>query len=315
MKGKKYLIFCNSFSKGGGERIAVNLANGLSLEEKDVCLFSIENKQTYESHESIYVYKNPVSCDLPIVGKLITNVSAFFFMIYIIKKYKIDVVVSHLFRANYINIFVSFITKHQSVVVTHGSISKYLNTKISSSINIFLIKRLYFFASKKVFLTGRMRDDYLPYVGENNNVVIPNCYDLNAIENYSNEAVVDCPYNKGDYFIFVGRFHSVKNIDSILDTFIENNSNLLLVGDGCEFDKFRYKYIDSRITFLGAKSNPYPYIKNAKCLLLASESEGFPNVLIEAFKLGVPVISSDCRTGPREILEFGDVIIERGSYI
>ncbi len=48
--------------------------------------------------------------------------------------------------------------------------------------------------------------------------------------------------------------------------------------------------------------NPYPYIKGAKALVLASNAEGLPTVLIEALILGTPVVSTNCQTGPQEIL-------------
>ena len=50
------------------------------------------------------------------------------------------------------------------------------------------------------------------------------------------------------------------------------------------------------------KKNPYPYIKLSDALILSSKYEGLPNVLLEALTLGKPIISSDCPTGPKEIL-------------
>jgi glycosyltransferase involved in cell wall biosynthesis len=53
---------------------------------------------------------------------------------------------------------------------------------------------------------------------------------------------------------------------------------------------------------VGQDSNPYKYIRNASFFMMASESEGFPNSLVESMVLGVPVIAADCPWGPREIL-------------
>lgn len=64
--------------------------------------------------------------------------------------------------------------------------------------------------------------------------------------------------------------------------------------------------LEEDIRFLGYRDNPYQYIARSKMFLLSSITEGFPNVLIEAMACGVPVIASDCKTGPREILSNDD---------
>ena len=56
------------------------------------------------------------------------------------------------------------------------------------------------------------------------------------------------------------------------------------------------------ILFTGHQANPFPYLKNADVYALCSISEGFPNALIEAMATGIPVVATDCLTGPREII-------------
>ena len=51
--------------------------------------------------------------------------------------------------------------------------------------------------------------------------------------------------------------------------------------------------------------NPYPFIKSSDFLILSSFYEGYPNVLLEAGCLRIPIISSDCRSGPMEIIQAG----------
>jgi len=63
--------------------------------------------------------------------------------------------------------------------------------------------------------------------------------------------------------------------------------------------------IDSTVHFVGFQSNPHPYIMGAKALVLSSRYEGFGMVLGEAMALRVPVISTDCPTGPRDLLDDG----------
>ncbi|MDQ2802552.1 MAG: glycosyltransferase, partial [Pseudomonadota bacterium] len=63
--------------------------------------------------------------------------------------------------------------------------------------------------------------------------------------------------------------------------------------------------IADAVAFLGFQENPLPYIRRADAFVLTSVSEGFGNVLVEAMGCGTPVISTDCRHGPAEILAHG----------
>ena len=113
--------------------------------------------------------------------------------------------------------------------------------------------------------------------------------------------------------IFVGRLTRVKRCDLILKAFVEvlktTKARLLIVGDGVErknLEKLTNTLgIGDNVYFAGLQSNPYPYIAQSRALVLASTSEGFPTVIVEAMFLGVPVVSSDCPFGPREILQDG----------
>ena len=65
--------------------------------------------------------------------------------------------------------------------------------------------------------------------------------------------------------------------------------------------------MEREIILLGNVKNPYPWIKKAKILVHSSRFEGLPTVLLEGLILDKIVISSDCPTGPREILENGEI--------
>ena len=63
--------------------------------------------------------------------------------------------------------------------------------------------------------------------------------------------------------------------------------------------------LNDDVTLLGFKPNPIAYMKKATVFVLSSNWEGFGNVLVEAMACGTPVISTDCPSGPSEILEDG----------
>lgn len=60
--------------------------------------------------------------------------------------------------------------------------------------------------------------------------------------------------------------------------------------------------LTEQVVMPGFQQNPYPWVAQADLLVLASDSEGLPTVVIESLILGTPVVSTDCPTGPREIL-------------
>ena len=63
--------------------------------------------------------------------------------------------------------------------------------------------------------------------------------------------------------------------------------------------------LKKNVRILDYKKNPYPYIKQADFLVLTSLHEGLPNILLEAIVLNKFIISSNCPTGPKEILSNG----------
>jgi len=118
---------------------------------------------------------------------------------------------------------------------------------------------------------------------------------------------------KNDYILFVGRLNAVKNLPLLFSAFKifrqkYPNVKLILIGDGSEKENLRKIIsnlnLSNYIEMIGVKSNPFPYIKNAKVIALSSASEALPTILIESLLLGRTIVSTPTK-GAIDILKNG----------
>lgn len=108
----------------------------------------------------------------------------------------------------------------------------------------------------------------------------------------------------------VGRLHYLKDYPTLLRAFSilrrAFDARLVFLGDGEERATLqgltRDLGLSESVSFLGTVTNPLPYMKKANVLALSSVVEALPTVLIEALAMNLPVVATDCPTGPREIL-------------
>jgi glycosyltransferase involved in cell wall biosynthesis len=111
----------------------------------------------------------------------------------------------------------------------------------------------------------------------------------------------------------VGRLIEQKGFDTLIEAFAllakEKSVQLAILGVGHLLGQLQQQAerlgISQRVHFLGFQQNPLVFMKNSKMLVLSSRYEGFGNVLVESMACGTPVVSTDCESGPSEILEKG----------
>jgi glycosyltransferase involved in cell wall biosynthesis len=146
--------------------------------------------------------------------------------------------------------------------------------------------------------------------------VIYNPFEIRKIQKDSSAGVLHQWLEKSRKFktlISVGRYTEAKDFFNLISAFeiVKKNidARLIILGDGglrLQLQSFiTEKNMQNCIDLYGFVSNPFSYISKADLFVLSSKREGLSNVLIESMICGVPLVATDCPSGPKEILENG----------
>lgn len=152
-----------------------------------------------------------------------------------------------------------------------------------------------------------------PKIADHQVTVIPNCINPSKIDQAK---VVPFEYPDKQYILMVARLDMrSKDFYTLIDAYdqlhpaVKSSYDLLLLGEGP--DRFQIEqYIQNRslqrnVKLAGQDPNPYKWMYHAALYVHSSKTEGFGLVLLEALQCGIPIIATDCETGPAEILQNG----------
>lgn len=315
----KLFVVIHSLRWGGSERVLVNLLNGLDRKR-----FSI----TLVLYEKVFDYAIPENIDLKLLDiytgrNLIVLAKSFILKIInltkLIKQNKPDVIFSLLSTTNVTVILAKLLSRVNCrlIVSEHTHPSENLKNEPYGFLTKFLVKQFYPKANKVVAVSSGIKEDLIKNfnVPEKKIAIIYNPIDINNIRMLSEEHV-DHPWfrERIPIIVSVGRLTRQKGFPYLLKAFsILRKSfycRLLIIGDGEERESLIKMAEDSGyrgdIEFIGFQKNPFKYMAKASIFVLSSIFEGFGNVIVEAMALGLPVISTDCPSGPSEIIENGE---------
>lgn len=297
----KILFFNASTNIGGIESVFLTYASGLSNKGQDVYYVSCWDKGDFDN-------VLPENVKFIGLGNIRLRYSVFR-MWKILKEMGPDVIIT----AND-STFVAYLASlfQKKVIKIITSQHSYLDNSDTLFYSKFIVKYIFPRCNKIIAVSDGIAEMLSANYGIKKSLIaiLNNPIDITKVTRLSNEYLIE---EKDDYFVFVGRMTSVKNLRLLIDSYNSyrkkfGNYSLLMIGDGpirLEIEEYAQSTpFSSSIHFIGIKSNPYPYIKNAKLLLLTSTSEAFPTVLIEAMSMGVTCVSTPTKGGV-DILECG----------
>ena len=180
-----------------------------------------------------------------------------------------------------------------------------------------MLRKIYARAARVLTVSTDLQQEVVDYYGLPTQQVtaMPNGLDLARIDRLAAEACEPLEPQRF-HVVCIGRLQPQKGypvlIDAVDDLVHHRGQNSLcvhLIGDGPDGDALRSLVAERRLTdhvrFVGRLSNPYPMLRQAQLFCLPSLFEGMPNVVLEAMACRTPVLSTDCPTGPREVLDEG----------
>lgn len=290
----KITLMIGHLWQGGGERVCVNLANEfVKLGYKvEVVVFSLE-KAIFDKDLNDNITLTCLNID--------TNKSAIWKLFFYLNRTKPTYIVSFNYHISFFLVLLKSFFKFKLFSRSISTFSE--NFKNRTSIFDKIKIKLLTYGLKKSDLVISQSE------GMKKDLNKFNIKKIEVINNPINPKYLNIQEDKKeDFILFVGRLSKEKRIDDLLKAFCNVNENysLYIIGNGILKDELKNLatklQIMNRVKFLGHKSNIEEYYTKARCTLLSSLYEGFPNVLVESIACGTPVVSYNCPNGPSEII-------------
>ena len=309
----KIAIIINTLVRAGAEKTVGSLINQLYPDmEIHLLMFDTTSIElSIPPGVKLYQIGKPTSADASPIQVLELPLRAFQIKKYL-HKHNIQLVFSILNRPNFIAGYLKlFGYKGKTIINERSNASYYYTNKtLGGMLGRFLVKRLYRRADCIITNSIFSKKDLEQTFGLKNKIItISNGINYKAMQERMRTSQLPFEKREGEFiFCHVGRFHPHKNQQLLLHAFAQlkhDNCRLLMIGKNIpqQFTALVNELeIAGKVNLYDLQSDILPYYAVSDAFVLCSNVEGYPNVIIEAMACGLPVISTDCKWGPREIL-------------
>ena len=296
----KIMFVIPRMNSGGAERVVANLACSFSKEHK-VLVCSLVSKESFYDLKKKNIFFNSAGFSINRKNKFTVfySYSKFFFKsLKFIKKnindFKPDCIISFLIETDILTYLAT--RKNKDIVkifserndpTRRKTLIKKVLKKIYKSSDLFVCQ------SKKVY-------EYYDYISSNKKVIISNPIDYTLLPRNIYE-------EKNHNIVSVGRLNNQKNFELLINSYIiskdelPDDCKLIIYGEGKlreNLEKLiKMKGMEKDIFLPGSQKNVMDLINGSALFVLTSNYEGFPNALLEAMAIGLPVISTNFYTG------------------
>jgi glycosyltransferase involved in cell wall biosynthesis len=304
---KTPIIFCPSIEDGGVEKNLYLISNYLINKLKNLTIVSANNDKKNKFVKNIKFLAPLINFNNS--SRRIKALICLFliFKEFILKKNDFSILC---FQANIYAIIFCYIFKKKIIVRS--------NTSPSGWSNSFFKNKLFSFFFNKANFVIVNSSEFKKEIKKKLNIkskLIYNPLNYKEIKLKSKEKVKlnFYKYNTTN-FISVGRLTDQKDHMTLLKAIkiikrklLKPKIKVIIIGKGSKFNLLnlfiKNNKLENLVKLIGYKKNPYPHIRKSDCFVLSSIYEGLPNVLLEAMSLDKYIISSNCPTGPHEILK------------
>ncbi len=301
---KKIQFFCPSIEEGGVEKNLFNITNNLS-DDFDISIITANNdkKKFFNKKIKFISIKNNKFNKSSRLIKSLLSAMLFF------KNYdRRNILIS--FQSNIIAIILSKIMFNKVIVRSNASPHIYAKNVFKR----YLLRIFFNLANKIIVNSNEFKNEFLKYFKLNSVVIYNPVESKSYLMKKSNKKINFSFFKNTSSYIkilSIGRIVKQKDHLTILRAInkikYKKKIRFCLIGKGYLENNLQYyikkKGLDKIVKIIGYKENIYPYIVKSDLFILSSLYEGLPNTLIEARSFGIPIFSTNCKTGPKEILK------------
>ncbi|WBX84779.1 glycosyltransferase [Sphingosinicella microcystinivorans] len=303
-------IFLPSLEGGGAERVMVTLANGFAARGHRVDLVLTKAEGPYRSEVSAHV--NVIDLNR---SRMLTSLLP---LIRYLSRERPHVMLSALNHANIVAILARKLAgvRTRLVVSERSSPSGAVGNRATTTMH-WLMRLLYPYADGVIAVSQGVAMELVVDFCLDSRLVtaIPNPVAVPEIQRMAEQRPRHPWLQPGEppILLAVGRLVPEKDYATLLDAFARlktsRDGRLLILGEGPLRPELEQRIeelgLNDSVELAGFQSNPFGWMAACDLYVLSSRTEGFPNSLIQAMACGARIVSTDCRNGPREILEGG----------